>query len=436
MKPPVFAALLLLVGGTCAAFLEGSQAAEKTSDRIQVQYWEKWTGEEMVAMKRLVDAFNQSQDRIEVKLLSVSGIADKTLLASSGGNPPDVSGLWADQVVQFADAGALFDMSQLARDAGINREQYIAAYWDMCSYKGGLYAMPTSPGSGAIYVNKALMPEEYNSAAKFPKTIKEFDQFVDRVTKKNPDGSVKVAAFLPREGWGLWNMPYMFGGEFTRGEKINVNGPDDIAAWTWVNTFTKKYGLTETQSFRSSFGNYSSPQNPFLSGKLATYADGPWFSNFIRLYNPSLEWFAVPFPYPDGHPEYAGFSTLNLNTLMIPKGAKHPKEAFQFIAFVQKQANMEQLCMDQFCNSPLRAISTKFLTKHSNKEIALFDQLARSPRAVPPVPLGVRSQIGTEVGNAVDLIDLGKATPQGALDAAQARLDQAWEKYKKQVLGR
>lgn len=416
----------------------GSEAAVKRqsgTDRILVTYWEKWTGDEKSAMQKVVDKFNASQDKIEVQYLSISGIADKTLLATSGGNPPDVAGMWSDQVVQFADADALTDLTELAKEHDIKSSDYIPAYWNQMVYQGKLYALATTPGAAAIYVNKDLMPPEYDTPDKFPKTIEDFDAFVDKLSKRNLDGTLKTVGFLPRDGWGLWNIPHMFGGSFVKDGKIAVNTPEDVEAWTWVHSFAARFGASETQSFRSGFGNYASPQNPFLSGKLASYADGPWFSNFIRIYNPKINWFAVPFPYPKDHPDLKGFTTLNLNTLMIPRGAKHPIEAFEFMAFVQKQAVMEQLCKDQQCNSPLANVTPEFFTTHPNKAIKLFDELARSPRAVGPIPLGIRNQIGGEVGNAVDLMDSSNVPPKQALDEAQDRLEGIWAKYKQQVLG-
>ena len=419
------------------AFVGSERAASRQtgSDRIVVTYWEKWTGDEKRSMQRVVDAFNASQDRIEVRMLSISGIAEKTLLATSGGNPPDVAGLWADQVVQFADAGALEDLTDLAREFGTSKSDYIENYWKMVVYKGRLYALPTTPGCNALYVNRALMPPEYDSPEEFPQTLSEFDRFVDRVSRRGPDGRLKTVAFLPRDGWGLWGMPYLFGGGFIQDGKIDVNGPDDVKAWTWVHSFAVRFGVRETQAFRSGFGNYSSPQNPFLSGKLAAYSDGPWFGNFIRLYNPKVDWFAVPMPHPDGRPDLAGYTWLNLNTLMIPRGAKHKREAFEFIAFVQRQPVMERLCMDQWCNTPLARVSREFLERHPNKAIALFDRLARGRRAVRPVQMGIAGQIGSEVGNAVDRMDLGEAAPQQALNEAQKRLEDLWDRYRRQVLG-
>lgn len=432
-KPIGFLSLSILV---VLAIIGSERATDRQTvpGRVVVTYWEKWNGDEMKAMLQLVNAFNQSQDKIQVQYLSISGIQDKTLLATAGGNPPDIAGLWGDQVSQYADADALEDLTDLAAQAGITEGQYIKSYWQEMTYHGRIYAMPSSPGTSALYVNADLMPPQYNSPEKFPKTLSEFNKFVEVVSKFNPDHTLKTAAFLPRDGFGTGSWPYLFGGSFYKDGKIDVNSPIDVQAWTWVNSFAKRFGVRETQSFRSGFGNYSSPQNPFLCGKLATYLDGPWFSNYIRLFNPKIHWFAVPIPYPDGHPELKDFTVLNLNTLVIPKGAKHVKEAFAFLAFVQQQKNMEDLCLAQQCNSPLAKVSQHFLQTHKNKFISLFDFLARSPRAFGPVPIGINNQISSEIGNAADLMDLGKLSPQAALDTAQARLSEAWTKYRVQVL--
>jgi ABC-type glycerol-3-phosphate transport system substrate-binding protein len=188
------------------------------------------------------------------------------------------------------------------------------------------------------------------------------------------------------------------------------------------------------QNFQSSFGNFSSTNNPFMNRKLGMVMQGVWMSNFIRLYGSDVNWYAVPMPPPKDRMDRVNTNALNLNTLLIPKGAKHPREAFEFIAFVQRQPNMEQLCMAQRCNSPLNKISERFFAEHPNKYIRLFDKLARSPNAIAPEKVGIWSQIGVELDNAFQVVNLGQQEPKQALDEAQRRLENAWSKYKRQVL--
>jgi hypothetical protein len=49
--------------------------------------------------------------------------------------------------------------------------------------------------------------------------------------------------------------------------------------------------------------------------------------------------------------------------------------------------------------------------------------------------MGIWGQIGQEVGNAVDVMDLGQASPKAALDIAEKRLTDQWDNYQVQVLG-
>jgi ABC-type glycerol-3-phosphate transport system substrate-binding protein len=65
-----------------------------------------------------------------------------------------------------------------------------------------------------------------------------------------------------------------------------------------VQSYSKRYGASALQTFQSGFGNFSSPQNAFLSEQVAMELQGVWMHNFIDKYAPNLEWGAAPFPHP------------------------------------------------------------------------------------------------------------------------------------------
>jgi len=69
-------------------------AGQGRAGRVVVDYWEKWSGFEAEAMQSVINDFNRSQDRIEVRFLSISPIDVKLMLAASAGNPPDLAGIW------------------------------------------------------------------------------------------------------------------------------------------------------------------------------------------------------------------------------------------------------------------------------------------------------------------------------------------------------
>ena len=81
---------------------------------------------------------------------------------------------------------------------------------------------------------------------------------------------------------------------------------------------------------------------------------GPWIYSFIKNYAaPDFEWGVAAFPSAD--PErLPNVSYADSDVLVIPAGAKHPREAFEFIRYLTKQGPMEKFCLGQRKFSPLR----------------------------------------------------------------------------------
>jgi ABC-type glycerol-3-phosphate transport system substrate-binding protein len=398
--------------------------------RVHVIYWEKWTGIEADAMRAVVDSFNRSQDKIFVELLTISDVGNKTLLATAGGDPPDVAGLWGANVAQYADDDAIVPLDSWCAKYGINRSQYIPVYWNTGFYDGHVYALPTTPASTALHYNRALFRSARLDPDKPPATLDELDADAAKITKIE-NGHVEVAGFLPAEpGWWNWGWGYVFGGRLWDGNsRITANDPANVRAFAWIQSYPKKYGSTELQTFRSGFGNVSSPQNAFMDSKVAMELQGVWMYNFITKYSPNLDWAATPFPHPADRPDLKGVTFCDEDILVIPRGAKHPNEAFEFIRYVQSQPGMELLCMGQRKHSPLSHVSEQFWRTHPNPFIRLFADLAKSPRAVQDPQLALWPEYQAELVNAFDEVMLVQKTPQQALDEVQARMQPKMDEY-------
>ena len=158
-------------------------------------YWEKWTDFEFDAMKKTVEAFNASQDRIQVDILSVSGIENKTLMAVAGGIPPDVAGLYGENVAQYADDHAVIQLDDLARENGITEDRYIPCFWDPGVIRGKLFSLPSAPATVALHYNTALLKKA--GAHEAPTSTEEMDRLADRMTKRGTGGKLLVSGFLP-----------------------------------------------------------------------------------------------------------------------------------------------------------------------------------------------------------------------------------------------
>lgn len=444
-----------LLCGLGVAFFLGAcarQESESTADgRVKVRYWEKWTDFEGRAMQSVVDDFNQSQNRIFVEVLTVSDIDQKMLLATAGGHPPDVAGLYAGSVQTYAEKGALTPLDSMLRQVGIRAEQYIPVYWKQCGHRGFQWALPSAPASLALHWNKKMFREAGLDPNRPPRTLDELDAIAEKLTLVNvirygksqrvrfsdltPEEKMHgkfdlvQLGFVPMEpGW--WNSRWgsWFGGRLWDGNRrITATDLGNLQALEWIQSYPKKYGLDRLRSFGASFGSFNSPQNAFLSEKVAMVLQGVWMYNFISKYAPHLEWGAAPFPSKD--PRTIPMVTLaECDVLVIPHGAKHPKEAFEFIRYVNTRPAMEKLCLGQLKFSPLAETSPDFVRKHPHPYLQVFIDLAKSPNAFSPPHVTIWNQYTQEMTVAVDRVFGGLITPREALEEVQQRMQRKYDR--------
>lgn len=431
---------LVLVGGCVPP------RNDKTDDgRTIVSYWEKWTGFEGDAIQAVVDDFNKSQNRIFVQRLPVSSIDRKFMMATAGGNPPDVAGLWSWAVPMYSEKGALTPLNKFCEKAGVCRTNYIPVYWEICQHRGFTWALPSTPATIALHWNKKMFREAGLDPDTPPKTIAELDAMVEKLTivelerngkkvrvrfseltdeeKKAQQFDILQLGFSPGEpGWYNQMWGYWFGGRLWDGDrKITANSRENAAALDWYSSYPRKYGLRNMQTFGATFGNFSSPQNPFLSGQIAMVLQGVWMYNFISKYSPGMDWAAAPFPSVDPQ-KYPLVTIAECDVLVIPKGARHAEEAFEFMRYVNSRGPMEKLCLGHRKFSPLLDVSKDFAEKHPNPYIQEFIDLAHSPNALYVPRISIWNEYVDEMGVAYDRASRLTMSPQTALDIAQDRL--------------
>ncbi|MBN1460121.1 MAG: ABC transporter substrate-binding protein [Armatimonadetes bacterium] len=415
--------VLVLAGFLYIGFTR--QATPDTSDgRIHIAYWEKWTGMEADAMRAVVDEFNASQDRIFVDMLTISQIDRKLLLATAGGVPPDIVGLWSDNLAVFADRHVLMELDEPLAEYGITRDQYIPAYWDLCEYRGHMHALPTTPGALALHWNKQMFREAGLDPERPPRTIEELDEFSDRLTIRDENGKLERMGFIPTEpGWWNWAWGYYFGGHLWNGkDQLTPDAPENIRAYEWARKYSEEYGVNTVQTFQSGFGNFSSPQNAFLSGEVAMVIQGVWMNNYISKYTPDLEWGAAPFPYPADRPDLADVAYVDCDIIAIPVGCKHVPEALEFLRFVSSRKGMEMLCMGQRKHTPLAEVSDEFLANHPNPYIQVFIDVAKREHTFASPKTPVWSEYSNEIEAEFDEIWLLRKTPEEALKTVRLRM--------------
>src|SRR6476620_10656815 len=205
--------------------------ADLPKDRVVVDYWEKWTGNEEQQMRSIVDEFNNTvgaEKHIFVRYISTSSINQKTLVATAAGVPPDIAGLYDNNLVQFAAMDALEPLEDLAREYGITSSYYKPVYWNACNYNGHLWCLISTPMAVALHYNKRAFAESGLDPERPPQTIEEFDRYAKALTVLDSSGHVKRAGYIPLEpGWFVNFTCLWFGGSFWDAEnhKFTLTNP-------------------------------------------------------------------------------------------------------------------------------------------------------------------------------------------------------------------
>jgi len=398
----------------CGLGLAACSAPEdpRARGRLVLEYWEKWTGYEGDAIAAVVEDFNNSQERIFVRRLTVSKMDQKLILATSGRNPPDVAGLWNTYLPAYVENNALLPLDRLAAEASIGEEDYIPVFWEMCRHRGHLWALPTTPSVAALHWNKKIFREAGLDPDQPPRTLAELERFNEKITRKNPDGTLDRIGHMPQEpGWWMRDFNRWFGGKVWDGEsRLLLDSEPNRRFFAWLETYPRRFGGPAMYRLRGGFGNFASPENPFFTGKVAMVMHGVWLNNFIRNYAPpDFEYGAAAFPADEENPSDP-VSVAEADILVIPAGSRHPREAMEFIRYVQSQAAMEKLCLLMKKFTPLREVSPGFLENHPHPYLGVFLELARSPRTAPILNIPSFNEYSNDIETNVNEVLRGALT--------------------------
>ena len=273
-------------------------------------------------------------------------------------------------------------------------------------------------------------------------------------------------AWLP--SWPPWAgrfIPAMFGGSWGDESHITANSPENIRAWTWVQeNFARKIPRDKLAAFTEGFKAYQSPDNPFYVGRIGIENNGVWERNLASKFAPKMQVVVAAFPYAviaseakhsknvtdvtflRSQPQvqngllrrYAprndkasarddddAPTVVSVDALAIPRGAKHPELAQKFAEWLLEAEQVEYLALKQAKFSPLREVSTGFISKHPNPYIGTFIALANSPNAIyfPQLPCVQRYR--REIGDAYNSMLRMEVTAREALDKLQQTMDSA-----------
>jgi multiple sugar transport system substrate-binding protein len=410
--------LLLLLGVTVGA-------------KVKLTYWTSDGGTSLETARMLAQEYMELHPDTEIEVVFVpreQGAYTKLITAVVGGNPPDIAYIDRTMIPSLAVRNALESLTKYAERDGITRDDFYGGAWDDCTWGGHVWAMPMEADPcGLLFWNKAVYEESGLDPDIGPETTTELDDMAFRITKVGPEGTYERVGFAPwwNMGFTFWPYAWAFGGDFydKNTNKVTANHPRNIRAMEWVETYSKDYDARRLASFESSYF-LAEAADAFFTGRVGMKLDGIWTFGSIERYAPELKYGWGLFP---GHPDDGRSSNFVLGlSFGIPRGAKHPKEAWEFIRWMTgPYASAKWSYRNSYLPANLEAASSELFAAepHYVRMIEQMKEVYDHPPVIPAIGLYTSS-----IQEALQAVVYGQKTPKEALDdvtlLVQEELDQ------------
>ncbi|HKN55419.1 MAG TPA: extracellular solute-binding protein [Amycolatopsis sp.] len=356
------AATTLLTSACGAAAPSGggdAAAPPGKDDKLTLTVYSKFTDREYGVVTNALNKLKAKFPNIEIKHEGNQD-DDKITQSIRGGNPPDVAiSFYTDNLGVWCSNGSFQDLKPYIDRDKIDINQIPEAVRNYTEYQGKRCAMPMLADVFGLYYNKDMFAAKGISAP--PKTTTELFEDTKKLTEFNPDGSIKVAGFLPSMPFYANQAQYWapnFGAQFL--------GPDGKSAlssnpgWKSMFEFQKQlidfYGGPEkVQQFKSGLGDEYSADHGFHKGKLAMIYDGEYRTAFLKDQAPNVNYGTAPAPVLDSMADHYGGGFTTGTIIAIPKGAKNPGAAWELI----KQVTLDTDTLVEMANGLKNVPSTK-----------------------------------------------------------------------------
>jgi len=418
-------ATLALALTACFGSSQGGANDNPNAD-VTITFWHGWSApNEVKAIQDNIDAFEKEHPNIHVK--AVSAITDDKInqaLRAGGPNAPDVvSSFSTDNVGAFCSSGAFVDLTPFLEKSGIDpKKVFPPAQATYTQFEGNQCALPLLSDAYGLYYNKDMFKAA--GIAGPPKTLSEFDADAVKLTKESGD-TYSQLGFMPLyHGYesalshiaAQWSPTY-----FTPDGKSNAaDDPGLKAAYEWQKALVGKLGgFDKLDTFRTTFADEFSDNNPFMIGKVAMAIDGEWRGGMIDDSDSKVNYGVAPFPVPDDMAAQYGKGYITGTIVGIASTSSKQNAAWEFVKFMTTDTD----AVVNFANGIHNVASTKAALASPNLDkdptTQAFIKIASNPysNTTPASPNGGAYQ--------VTLQNLGYAYEKGKQTDLQAGLDDA-----------
>jgi multiple sugar transport system substrate-binding protein len=395
---------LALLGAACTAGGGSSGPVQTVNSNanhapLTLTVWSNFTSREYNVTTSALNMVTKKYPWMTVK--HVGGKEDAPIeRAISGGNPPDVAiSFTPDNAAKYCQTGAWQDLNPYLQADKIDKNSvWPSGVFSYTSFDNKQCALPMLTDAQALYYNVDLLRKHGFSAP--PKTVGQLADMAKKLTEYNPDGSIKVAGFVPLFGFYSSTTPNVLGHAFgakwyDESLKPTVSSdPNWAKMLQWQKSLVDAIGYGKLQKFAASLGGSDSEfsaQNGFETGKIAMMVDGEWRNAFIAGDKSKVNYATAPFPVDDAQPNLYGTQLVGGTIAGIPKGVKHAAESWLLLKFMTTDTTYLTTLAHGLKNVPSTFESLKDPTLQNDPHFKTFMDVFQNPKSTfkPITPIGI-----------------------------------------------
>jgi arabinogalactan oligomer/maltooligosaccharide transport system substrate-binding protein len=397
----VIAVIVILVAGGAGAYYYVSTLPPPA--KVTITFWHtyQYSGE-LQALNESIAAFEQTFPYIDVVVAAqpYDPSRQKFIVASQGGQAPDVFRIANDWLGQFVDLGFVQAIDD--RMSSTLQSRYIPTTLDAMVYKGKTYGLPASFDNLMLIYNKDIISTP-------PTTTDELISMAQANT--NAAQGKYGLAFDGTTAYTWFPWQYGYGGSlFGANDQPTVNDTASVDALEFY------VGLQKDLHVMSDQVDYGTMMSLFTAGKVAMIINGPWAVSDIRT--AGIDFGIANIPKVSSTEDWPAPLVGVKGYIMSPQ-SQHKDEAFKL---------MDYLTSDQ---------PTYLFQKYAGTVPSVQAVYDRDDVSSDPVTVGVaeqakvgqpfpnRAEMGffwDPLGNAITKYRTGALTAEAALDEAEATI--------------
>jgi multiple sugar transport system substrate-binding protein len=336
----VTAATTLLAVAGCSG---GS--AEAGGD-VTIEFAQWWAPElPEGAFQGLIDQFEEENPGITVELISgpYASTKEQLFAGAASGTMPDVVGLDGAWVSDFANQGAIADLTALMADKGMDDSKLAS----QIQIDGSTYMIPVVNFVYPLFVNTDLLAEA--GVSEVPSTRSEFATAAQAITDLGTASGWVLPLSLEAPN-GIQN-DVMSWNWASGGSMLTDAGLPDLTNDDVVSTLEFVQGLWDDGVIAA--GSFTMKEQDkveeFTNGRVGMMIDSLSHINLIQESNPDLNFDIAAIPAEDGYEGARGIPYASWG-IGVAEGSDHQAEALKLVEFL----------MSPDVNSELSTIANAF----------------------------------------------------------------------------